>query len=479
MENTFNTPSKYTVCFKLRTYRFSVLLFFVFCFSSSAQNIFRTACNGNLARLDSLLQDTAIDTQDNRGRSLLHWAVACRQRKVFDFLVNKGITINSEDKQGITPLHMAVQYNNEVLTDTLIGLQANSDWTKTYGAALITRAVLNKNLRFVQQMVGSGVGINSVNNRGSTPLEIAKRTQAKEISEWLISQGADQNLVRRIQLTGDYLGQQNPGLIPAVFAPNFISTEESEFGSVFNAKATEFYYGVDVGGRTEIRFSKRMEESWSTPKTILFNEKYGFNDPFLSPDEERLYFISERTLDGTGTKQDHDIWYVEKDGEQWSEPINAGLNINSDASEYYISFTNDGTMYFSSNVNASDANMGSNFDIYYSKSVNGEFQKAVALGNSINTPNYEADVFVDPQENYIIFCAIRPEGLGRGDLYISFKNSDGTWTKSTSMGEKINTENHELCPFVSQDGKYLFYTSDQDIYWVSAQIIDEIRQNGE
>jgi hypothetical protein len=43
------------------------------------------------------------------------------------------------------------------------------------------------------------------------------------------------------------------------------------------------------------------------------------------------------------------------------------------------------------------------------------------------------------------------------------------------MGDKINTKNHELCPFVSKDGKYLFYTSNQDIYWVSAEIINEIK----
>ncbi|MBG6129007.1 hypothetical protein IWQ47_000301 [Aquimarina sp. EL_43] len=112
-----------------------------------------------------------------------------------------------------------------------------------------------------------------------------------------------------------------------------------------------------------------------------------------------------------------------------------------------------------------------------SKSINGEFQKAITLGDSINTSNYEADVFVDPEETYVIFCARRPEGLGRGDLYISFKNTDGTWTKSINMGEKINTKNHELCPFVSKDGKYFFYTSNQDIYWVSTKIIDALRKS--
>jgi len=267
-----------------------------------------------------------------------------------------------------------------------------------------------------------------------------------------------------------YLKQEPPSLVPEIFAPYFISKEtESEFGSVFNEEATEFFYGVDVNGKEEIRYSKLVGNNWSEPETILAHERYGYNDPFLSPDENKLFFISKSALDGLGALKDYDIWYVERLGERWSDPINAGLNINSDKNEYYISFTNDGTMYFSSNK------MESNFDIYSSKFVDGKFQKPIPLGDSINTPEYEADVFVDPEETYIIFCGRRSEGLGKGDLYISVKNTDGTWSKSINMGDKINTENHELCPFVSKDGKFLFYTSNQDIYWVSAKIIDEIK----
>ena len=131
-------------------------------------------------------------------------------------------------------------------------------------------------------------------------------------------------------------------------------------------------------------------------------------------------------------------------------------------------------MYFSSNKMAAEERED-DFDIYFSENIDGEFREAIGLSDSVNTSGYEADVFVTPEESY--FCARRPEGLGRGDLYISFKNTDGTWTKSINMGATINSENHELCPFVSKDGKYLFYTSNQDIYWVSSKIIDELRKS--
>lgn len=269
-----------------------------------------------------------------------------------------------------------------------------------------------------------------------------------------------------------YLGQKPPGLKPEVFAPGLISkSDEYEFGSVFNSAVTEFYYGVDLNGKSEIRYAKRIRNKWSKPKTILVNDHYGYNDPFLSPDEKRLYFISQRADDGLGRHQDYDIWYVERQKDGWSEPINAGPMINSTRNEYYISFNQKGTMYFASNK------YKSNFDIYKSAYKSGAFLEAERLGPAINTQNYEADVFIDPEEDYIIFCAERPDGLGRGDLYISFKNPDASWTKSKNMGQVINTSGHELCPFVSKDGKYLFYTSNQDIYWVDARIIEGLRKD--
>ena len=128
----------------------------------------------------------------------------------------------------------------------------------------------------------------------------------------------------------------------------------------------------------------------------------------------------------------------------------------------------------SSNVK-SDDQRNRNFDIYYSESVKGEFQKSVRLGPAINTGAYEADVFIDPSEKYMIFCATRKDGYGQGDLYISFKKKDGTWSPSKNMGELINDPGHQLCPYVSSDGKYFFYTSNQDIYWVSTDIFEEYK----
>ena len=272
-----------------------------------------------------------------------------------------------------------------------------------------------------------------------------------------------------------YIDKNKPGKTPLLFAPGFISTEaESEFGSVFSKDGKSFYYAVDKDGHAEIRYTQLENGEWTTPVTIISDDKYGYNDPFLSPDESQLYYISNQPLSPTDTIADIDIWYSNFENGKWSEPINAGDVINSEKNEYYISFTQDGSMYFSSNHAASEGR-SHDFDIYKSALVDGVFQEPKILGDSINTGRYEADVFIAPDESYIIYCKQRTKGY-RGDLYISFKKSDGSWTDAKNMGETINSKNHELCPFVTRDGKYLFYTSNQDIYWVSAEVIEDLRE---
>lgn len=271
-----------------------------------------------------------------------------------------------------------------------------------------------------------------------------------------------------------YLDQSPPGLTPEVFAPDIVSLPDRyEFGSVFSQNGKEFFYGVTKEGKSEILSIRLENGDWSLPRTVLSHSTYSFNDPMLSPNGKRLYFISDMAIDGKGEKKDIDIWFIERTAEHWSQPVHLGAAINSEKNEYYISFSKEGTLYFASNKNAEEGK-NYNFDIYKSAQKGNEFMIPVKLDSNINTQRYEADVFISPNEDYIIFCAIRKDGLGQGDLYISFKNEDG-WTQSINMGPKINNEHHQLCPFVTADGKYFFYTSNEDIYWVDAQIIESYR----
>jgi len=272
-----------------------------------------------------------------------------------------------------------------------------------------------------------------------------------------------------------YFGQDVPTMTPALFAPGIISKpDRHEFGCTLSRDGKEFYFGVDNNGKMEIHRTLLENGRWSEQENIFQGDSCSYNDPMFSLDENRIYFISNRPLVKGGKLKDVDIWYMERTDKGWSEPQNAGNKINNHLDQYYSSFSKDGSLYFASQDTVADAPNYA-FDIYKSKFKSGVFQQPKKLSETINTNRYEADVFIDPDERYMIFCSIRRQGLGIGDLYISFKGKDGNWLPAVNMGSTINTDKHELCPYVTSDGKFLFYTSNQDIYWVSTEILEQFK----
>jgi len=90
----------------------------------------------------------------------------------------------------------------------------------------------------------------------------------------------------------------------------------------------------------------------------------------------------------------------------------------------------------------------------------------------------EHDPFVAPDESYLVFTSVnRPGGYGSGDMYISFRKEDGTWTEAKNLGKLFNTSGYDFCPIVSPDGEYFFFTQRGDIYWVKVEAIETMKSD--
>lgn len=207
-----------------------------------------------------------------------------------------------------------------------------------------------------------------------------------------------------------------------------------------------------------LRISKENGK-WENVTIASFSGKYKDLEPFLSPDNLKLFFVSNRPehQDSTNVK-DVDIWFVERTSttSKWSEPKNIGAPINTEADEFYPSVAINGNLYFTSvGHNA----MGED-DIFMSKYSNGTYAKPVALKGGVNTKSYEYNSFISPNEEYLIFGRYnRKDGYGSGDLYISFKNADNSWTTAKNMGDQINSRFMDFCPFVNQSENVMYFTS--------------------
>ena len=53
----------------------------------------------------------------------------------------------------------------------------------------------------------------------------------------------------------------------------------------------------------------------------------------------------------------------------------------------------------------------------------------------------------------------RPDSQGDLDLYITVRDSAGNWSAPRNLGPGVNSSAGELCPLVSPDGRYLYFTS--------------------
>ncbi|GEM_PF-1155051 len=277
---------------------------------------------------------------------------------------------------------------------------------------------------------------------------------------------------------GTYFGQTPPGTIPVLFAPGMISASSYEYSATFDTSLSQFYFTRILSGRSTILRSKRTNDNWSPIEIAPFSGTSQDQEPYFTPDGSRFYFGSERTL--SGTLVPYHIWYMTVLDTGLTAPVAMGDPFRNTPVMYPTASSN-GTLVIGERYeNISDSRNG----IYFSPSTGGQYLTLQKMSEAINKGYGESHPYIAPDESYILFDATdRPGGYGAGDLYISFRMYDGSWTESVNLGSTINTEDHEGIPYVTPDGQYLVFLrltggSDADIYWVSASIIEQFRPAG-
>lgn len=262
-----------------------------------------------------------------------------------------------------------------------------------------------------------------------------------------------------------YLGQKPPGLIPIAFAPGLVSTEHYEYSSAF-APDMKAYYFIRRGGEYEkstFLEYKYDETKGSWQKSVVASPWIG--RPVISPDGKTMHLGAR---------------YLKKTKSGWSKIQNLESPIVSNDSMYImrLSSSANSTYYFDTYKEGD-----STFPIRYSRLINGKHEEPKALPKAINTGTFLSHPFIAPDESYLLWDAEKENGYGDADIYISFKQKDGTWGNGINLGDKINTDAWEASPSITPDGKYLFFSrnvgSDDyenvDVFWVDAKIIETLR----
>jgi len=252
---------------------------------------------------------------------------------------------------------------------------------------------------------------------------------------------------------GPYLGQKPPGLTPEVFAPGIVSTAHRELSAFFTPDMRELYFVRKIGsGRFSLITFKYENNQWHGS---MVGPRVG--RPIIAPDNKTMHLGK---------------YYIERTATGWSEVKRLGPMFEQEWGIMRLSASNKGTYVFD------DAK--SNDVIRISEFKDGKREKPRLLNKNINTGKFTAHPFIAPDESYLIWDSERDDGYGDSDLYISFKQEDGSWGEAINLGAQINTGAWESNGYVTPNGKYLFFNrgvgpGNVDIFWVDAGIIEALK----
>jgi len=269
-----------------------------------------------------------------------------------------------------------------------------------------------------------------------------------------------------------YLGQPRPGLAPEVFAPGIVSLDDQlEFNITFTPDGKEIYFTVTMRNQASIMFTEMENDQWTEPELASFSREYANISPFISSDGQKLYFVSDRPPHAASSRNDLNIWVVERTQAGWSEPECLDEPVNSLFDEYTPFIAGDGTLYY---LSSRPGGYGQ-ADIYVSKLIDGEYSTTELLGEPINTRYSDEGVAISPDGRFMVFPSNRPGTRGGVDLYISERSEDGSWQEPQNLGDEINDAGPQYSPRFSLDGEYFFFFSRNDMYWVDSEILDEFK----
>ncbi len=240
---------------------------------------------------------------------------------------------------------------------------------------------------------------------------------------------------------------------------------------------TKYKSTVSQGGKVveairQIEMCNNAKELMKKPVNVTFenlgkkvNSPEADFNPFVPNDESFVVFSTKRkevlggNIDFDGAKCADVFVTFEKDGE-FQKAKNLGPTINTDWVEEVVGLSADGgyILVGIDNIEGYD-------DIWMSESKTRgskiSFQKSISLGPYINSEEAEtaASLTLDGNTIYFSRTPLTNPGFGGTDIYIAHKLPNGGWCEPVNLGPTINIQYDEEFPYISGDGKVLYFAS--------------------
>ena len=176
------------------------------------------------------------------------------------------------------------------------------------------------------------------------------------------------------------------------------------------------------------------------------NERFSEFNPVVSADEKTLIFTRELQFYDA-------IFWSQKNGEEWTEPVNLTPQLGVDQDYYTSSLSPDGKTLLMYRVDTYDGN------IYLSRLTGKTWSEVEKLNGNINTRFWESHATMSSDGKKIYFTSNRRESIGGLDIFVSARDSSGNWGPAVNLGPEINTVYNEETPFLANNDRTLFFSS--------------------
>jgi ankyrin repeat protein len=155
-------------------------------------NINPNVGSGGLTLLiGNLIKQSNLDTQDVNGDTALHYAVQLKQEKIVQMLLNKGANPNVKNDFGNTPLMMICTHKDtgsqedKILDHLLKDPRTDKTTRSNDGLTPLMYAIFSNNIKFVTKLLRAGLDPNIISNESLSSLMLSINKDPKIIEALL------------------------------------------------------------------------------------------------------------------------------------------------------------------------------------------------------------------------------------------------------------------------------------------------------
>jgi len=199
--------------------------------------------------------------------------------------------------------------------------------------------------------------------------------------------------------------------------------------------------------------------------------------PVLYDNAKRIFFVSRRNNTTGGMRNPSDQVYFEdiyhavwnSKTQEWDSLTNKLGKLNTAGFDAVSHISADGmTLYLTVNntmvPKIKMKNRTGSSDIATVKmSKNGTWPASKIAVGGINSDFFEGSPALTADGKTIYFSAQRRTSEGAGTEIMASQLIGKTWSKAVALSTQINNKGRQTTPYVSQDGNYLFFSSDSHV----------------